>query len=116
MDVYHIWRDLGDGVSDVEFSDHLRTYLGHLQTEGIIEGHRLTRRKLGLGPADLGEFHVTIEVRGLAQLDRAFQRAATRTGVVEGFHAAVNSRVRNFRAALYRDFPDAVRERGGQRF
>mgnify|MGYP007135455429 CR=1 FL=1 len=36
-----------------------------------------------------------IEVTGLAQLDNAFERAATRSEPIEGLHFGVNSLVRN---------------------
>ena len=39
-----------------------------------------------------------------------------RVDPVESFHFAVNSKVRNFVAALYRDFPDDVRQTGEERF
>jgi hypothetical protein len=34
--------------------------------EGLIEKWRLARRKLGLGPCRLGEWHLMMEVRDLA--------------------------------------------------
>ena len=43
MDVYHIWCDLHPGTSDVEFADAVHAYLGRLQDEGGVTGHRLTR-------------------------------------------------------------------------
>ena len=116
MDLYHIWCSLKPGVKDLEFAEHVRVYLDHLKDEGLIAGWRLTRRKLGLGPAELLEFHVMVEVRDLAQLDGAFGRVATRTDPVEGLHHAVNSLVSNVKFALYRDFPDPVRETGAERF
>jgi hypothetical protein len=64
----------------------------------------------------VGEFHVTIEVRDLAQLDGAFRAVSERAEPVEGLHAAVNQSVRNLTFALYRDFPDAHRKRGQERF
>jgi hypothetical protein len=57
-----------------------------------------------------------IEVRDLAQLERAFQRLAGRGEPVEGFHFGVNSLVQNAKFALYRDFPDAFIHRGQERF
>lgn len=45
--------------------------------------------------------------------DREFVRclrAAKRSGALEELHSAVYSKVTDFRAALYRDFPDPVRE------
>ena len=116
MDLYHIWFDLRPGVSDVEFAERVGAYLGALEREGRIASHRLCRRKLGLGPAELGEFHIVIETRDLAQLDTAFQRVSSRTGPLEALHAAVNQSVRGVRFALYRDFPDPQRERGDEAF
>ena len=109
MDIYHIWCDLDPGVGDLEFVSSVNAYLSHLISEGKIADFRVTRRKLGLAPEALGEFHLMLEVTDLAQLDQAFNLAATRTGKVEALHSEVFSRVRNARFALYRDFPDSVR-------
>jgi hypothetical protein len=46
-----------------------------------------------------------IEVKDLAQLDRAFDHVAERSEPTETFHFGVNSLVQNVRFALYRDFP-----------
>jgi hypothetical protein len=116
VDIYHAWCDLKPGISDLAFSEKVAAYLGHLREQGLIESWRLTRRKLGLGAPGLGEFHLMIEVRDLAQLDAAFQRVAGRQDPVEGFHFGVNSLVQNAVFALYRDFPDAVRQHGEERF
>lgn len=116
MDVYEIWFDLAPGQRDLEVVDAVHAYLGSLAADGRIAGYRITRRKLGLGIAGLGEFHVAIEVTGLAQLDDAFVAVSTRDAPVESLHHAVNSRVRNFQAALYRDFPDPHRQRGAEQF
>lgn len=116
MDLYHAWCDLKPGVGDVEFSERVAAYMGHLQEQGLIETWRLTRRKLGLGQPGLGEFHLMIETTDLAQLDAAFAHVAGRAEPVEGFHFGVNSLVQNARFALYRDFPDPFRVRGSERF
>jgi len=60
-------------------------------------------------PGELGEFNITIEVKDMAQLESTFQYVATRGAPVEPIHAAVFSMVTDFKAALYRSFPDAVR-------
>jgi len=109
MDCYCIWCNLREGVRDTEFCGNVRAYLGHLREDGLIEGFRITRRKLGFGPPGLGEFLILIETRDLAQLEQAFQRAATRTGTVEDLHRAVYASVRDTTFALYRDFPDPCR-------
>lgn len=116
MNIYHAWCDLKAGVSDIAFCDGVARYLGHLQAQKLIESWRLTRRKLGLSAADIGEFHLMIEVRDLAQLDRAFDHVAERSEPTEGFHFGVNSLVENVRFALYRDFPDPQRQRGDEHF
>ena len=116
MDIYNIWCDLKPDVGDLVFSEQVGAYLGHLEEQGLIEGWRLMRRKLGLGPSMFGEFHIMIEVRDLAQLDAAFGRVASRRDPVETYHFGVNALVRNATFALYRDFPDPERHQGEERF
>lgn len=116
MDIYHVWCELKPGVSDMEFASNISIFLGRLREQGKIAGYRVTRRKLGLGQPGLGDFHIMIETEDLAQLDAAFNHAATRAGEVEQQHFAVNSMAQNLRFALYRDFPDAVRMTGEERF
>lgn len=57
-----------------------------------------------------------LEFKGLAPLDDAFTHVASRSGPVESFHQAVNSRVINVNFALYRDFPDVQRKTGEEKF
>lgn len=109
MDHYLIWFNLKDSHRDLEFSAAAEAYLGHLRSRGLLESYRLTRRKLGFGPSELGEFQITITTRDLAQLDSVFQVVAARDGETERLHARVYSAITDFRSALYRDFPDAVR-------
>ena len=116
MDIYHVWFDLKPGTSDTRFVDHAEAYLGHLVSSQKLRSFRITRRKLGLGPSNIGEFHVMLEVANLAELDDAFNYVASRAGVVEGLHASVNQLVQNLTFALYRDFPDPVRKRGEEQF
>ena len=116
MDIYHTWCNLKPGIGDAEFSDKVGAYLGHLKEQGLIVGWRLTRRKLGLAPRALGEFHLMIEVNDMAQLDGAFTHVASRRHPVEGLHFSVNSMVTDATFALYRDFPDPTRHRGEERF
>ena len=116
MDHYHIWCNLKPGVSDVAFAESVDRYLGELRRAERIAGFRVARRKLGLGPAHLGEFHITVEVRDLAQLESAFREVSTRSGIVETLHAAVNQAARDLTFALYRDFPDPHRQRGHEKF
>jgi len=116
MDIYSGYFSLDEGQSDTGFADALGTFLDHLVDEGRIESWRLMRRKLGLGPKHLAEFHLMIEVQDLAQLDRAFQDVSSRAGEIEGMHASVNQKVAAIEFALYRDFPDPQRKRGDEQF
>jgi hypothetical protein len=59
MNVYHIWFNLKEGVSDIEFAENTSTYLDHLKGLGAVAGYRITRRKLGLGPPQLPEWHIS---------------------------------------------------------
>ncbi len=106
MDYYEAWFELKESSKDLEFAANLDRYMNHLRDQGLIEGYRLARRKLGFGPSDLGDFHLTIDVRDLAQLERAFGVVKTREPAIEKFHAPVYSAVKNIRFALFRDFPD----------
>lgn len=111
MNTYEIWVDLAPGVRDLDFVDAVQAYLDHLQAAGNLAGYRIRRRKFGFGPDGLGEFNISVEFEDLAQMDRAFGQAATRDAEIEPLHAAVYEKVRSFRSALYRDFPDDVRVR-----
>lgn len=110
MNYYEIWFNLKDTHKDLEFAASLGAYLGHLQKLGTIASYTLTRRKLGFGPPELGEFHVSIRAESLDQLDEAFGTVAARSGETESLHARVYSAVTDFRSALYRDFPDPQRK------
>lgn len=111
MDYYQIWCNLKESHKDLEFCDHVKNYLGYLQGQGKLSGFTITRRKLGWGPPELGEFNITIMTENLAQLEQAFQHVATRDGEVERLHRHVFTAITDFKSALYRDFPDPFRAR-----
>ena len=106
---YEIWFDLKNSHKDLEFCQKVESYLGHMRNNGLIETYTLRRRMLGFGPKELGEFNITIHLKDLAQLDQAFNLAATRGPQIEPLHAAVYSQVTNLTFGLARDFPDPVR-------
>ena len=116
MDIYHVYCDTRPGVSDMAFCAAVERYMSHLRDDAKIAAWRLTRAKLGFGLKGMGDWHLMIEVRDLAQLEAAFQHVASRDEEVEGHHHGVNALVRNVTFALYRDFPDAVRKVGAERF
>lgn len=110
MNTYHIWVDLAPGAKDMHLVEAIEAYLGHLRSAGTLTSWRIQRRKFGFGPPELGEFHIQIDFVDLTKMDEAFGIAAKRSGEVERMHAAVYSRVKNFRSGLFRDFPDPQRE------
>ena len=116
MDVYHIWCNLKSGVSDVDFAVDVKAYFDQLRDGGKIHGYRITRCKLGLRPAHLREFHITVDVEDLGQLQNAFNEVSSRTDPVETLHQVVNSKVEDTFFALYRDFPDQNRVVGQEKF
>lgn len=109
MNHYEIWVNLAPGAKDLELVQAVRNYLDHLKSQGKLESYTIRRRKFGFSPPDLGEFYISIAFKDLSQLDEAFFVAATRDETVEPLHHAVYSRVKDFKSALYRDFPDDVR-------
>lgn len=109
MNYYEIWVNLKPGEKDLELVNAVNAYLGYLKDKGTIESWTIRRRKFGFGPAELGDFNITLSFMNLAQLDEAFGEAATRSGEVEKLHVEVYRRVVDFKSALYRDFPDDVR-------
>ena len=116
MDVYHIWFNLKPGVRDLEFAENVRVYLGHLKEARQIVSYRITRRKLGLSPPQLPEWHITVDFENMAQMDEAFGHVSSRVDPVESIHHSVNSKVQDIFFALYRDFPDANRVAGQEKF
>ncbi len=108
--------DLKPGVRDHQFVAALDGYLG------ALEVRRQDRR---LAPASPQARPRHARARRIPDPDRdarpraarrAFTAVSTRNEPVEGAHHGVNSLVVNFQAALYRDFPDAHRQHGEERF
>lgn len=116
MNIYQAFFSLKDGVSDMEFHVNLQAYMEYLVEQGHLQKWRLLRRKLGLGPKEMGDWHLIMEFENLAALDLAFGHVATRSGPVEQKHHGVNRMIDKITFALYRDFPDAERKQGGELF
>ncbi len=105
MDVYHVWFDLKESADEAAFAKALPAFLDHMETEGLIETWRMMRCKLGLRPDNIQEFHIMIETRDLAQLDRAFRAMAAREGRGDELHFSANAMVQNVKFGLFRDWP-----------
>lgn len=119
VNVYQAFFSLKPGIKDLDFVRALEAYMSYLQQANggnDLRSWRLLRRKLGLGPKELGDFHLMMEFDGLAELDRLFQHVATRQGEVEEKHFCVNHMIDSVTFCLYRDFPDPTRQNGGELF
>ena len=107
-DIYHIWCEPKEGVTAVDFSKKINTFLSELVTKGVLKSFRITRMKLGFRSMDLPDFHIMMECENMTQLDKAMSLVGRRTGELEGHHVAMNSLVNTdtIEHALYRDYPD----------
>ena len=110
-DIYHIWADKKQGISDIDFANNMRKFLQRLVDEDKMSSFRITRCKLGFRSIqDLPEWHIMMEFTGLAQLDDAFGRVVPRKGEMEKAHVSFNKFVEdNIQHALYRDWPDDIK-------
>lgn len=109
MNIYHIWADLKDSRKDIEFVEAVNEFLQYFQDKDEIASWRITRRKLGFGPKELGEFHIMIECETLDALDKIFGEIATREPELWKLHVPVFSLVARVQTGLWRDFPDEGR-------
>jgi len=111
-----MWCNLKPGVRDMEFVEDVHAYLQRLREEGQLHAYRITRCKLGFRPPNLREFHITLEFEDMTQMQTAFNTVSARADPIESLHHAVNSKVQDVFFALYRDFPDANRVQGQEKF
>lgn len=112
MDIYHIWADKEESISDKAWVANMRSFLDHLVKEGKMESYRITRCKMGFRSIqDLPEWHIMMEFNNMAQMDEAFNRVAPLEGELEVKHKSFNQFVSgNIQHALYRDWPDFPNE------
>lgn len=108
MNIYHIWCDKTEGISDVEWVANMRKFLIHLVSENKMVSFRITRCKMGFRSiADLPEWHIMMEFNSMAQMDEAFDRVVPQQGELETKHKSFNQFVSgNIQHALFRDWPD----------
>jgi len=108
MDIYTIWADKEDTISDIEFVNNMKGFLQHLVDEGKMESYRITRCKMGFRSIqDLPEWMILMEFSDMGQMDSAFKRVAPLEGELEYKHKSFNQYVKgNIQHALFRDYPD----------
>ena len=107
MNYNDIWCNLKDSHRGKQFAEAVEAYLGYMVEKKLIHSWTLHRRKFGFGPAELGEFHIQIAFDDLAQMDEAFFAVVDEDDKeLMKRHVPVYSMVKDFKSALYRDFPD----------
>jgi hypothetical protein len=109
MNLYHCSIDLKDDAKAVAFAVAIAGWMGHLQSNAVIQSWRLCRRKLGFGAPTARDFLLEIEVQDLSQLDQAFQYTGSGDELVERLYTTVHQMVGKVDIALYRPFPDPER-------
>lgn len=107
MDIYHIWADKDNDITDSEWVSNMSMFLDQLISENKMISYRITRCKMGFRSIqDLPEWHIMMEFNDMAQLETAFQRVAPLEGELEQKHRSFNQFVKgNIQHALYRDWP-----------
>jgi hypothetical protein len=110
MDIYHIWADKSDDISDIDWVNNMKGFLQHLVDENKAVSYRVTRCKMGFRSIqDLPEWHIMIEFTDMTQLENAFKRVAPLKGELEDKHKSFNQFVSgNIQHAYYRDWPDEL--------
>lgn len=109
MNYNDIWCNIRDSHQADKFAQAVADYLNRLKEKECIAGWKLTRRKFGFGPPELGEFHVQIAFEDLAQMDKSFFEVIKHEDPeLDRLHGLVYAQVTEFKSALYRDFPDRL--------
>jgi hypothetical protein len=109
MNLYHCSIDLQNDAKAVAFAVAIEAWMGHLQSNGVIQTWRLCRRKLGFGAPRARDFLLEIEVENMTQLDQAFRFTASDDEQAERLYTTVHQMIGDVDIALYRPFPDAER-------
>ena len=100
-----------DNISSYGFSQDLINYLNYLKENHSIVDYKIMRRKLGFGPSELGQFMVDLICKDLEQLDKTFNsiiESIKENNELDKLHQKVYKGVKDFKSALYRDFPDEL--------
>ena len=109
-DLYTIWADKAEGITDTEWVANMKQFFDHLVSEKRMLSYRITRCKMGFRSIpDMPEFMILMEFRDMAQMEEAFKRVAPLSGELETKHKSFNQFVSGtIQHALFRDWPDQI--------
>ena len=112
MNLYHCMIELRPEARALSFAQACGNWLDPLQTEGLITGWRLMRRKFGLASGQHTDFLLEIEIPGLATLDMAFSALAMADEDATRRYDQMHGMIAKVEVGLYRPYPDPTqRER-----
>lgn len=109
MNLYTCFIDLKNEAKAISFAHAIDAWMTHLQTNGVIEGWELYRRKLNLAASCHRDFMLEIAVKDMTQLDQAFRMLGRKDDDVEDLYRAVHEQIAQADFGLYRPFPDPER-------
>ncbi|MCI5045987.1 MAG: hypothetical protein MRY59_00695 [Aquisalinus sp.] len=107
MNLYHCMIELKNPERSLAFAAAAEAWLGHLESEHLIRGWRLFRRKFGLASGSHTDFLLEIELDGMAELENTF---AALSGLGEEHtrrYEQMHSMIASVQAGLYRPYPDS---------
>jgi hypothetical protein len=108
MNIFHIWCSLRDPAKELEFAEDTQAFLSYMHEREYIDGYRIARLKFEFSPPALGDFHIMVECKDLAQLSRAMDAVSAPDQDLEALRKPVYFAVKDLTTALYRDFPEFV--------
>ena len=112
MNLYHCMIELRPEARPLAFAQACTQWMGHLQSQGLISGWRLLRRKFGLASGQHTDFLLEIELPALATLDNAFAALAQADEEATRRYDQLHGMIAGAEVGLYRPYPDPTqRER-----
>jgi hypothetical protein len=105
MNLYHCVIELRPEARSIAFSQACDQWMGYLQSNGLITGWRLLRRKFG-SSAHHTDFLLEMEVPDLTALDAAFSALGGVTDEATQRYEQMHEMIARAEIGLYRPFPD----------
>ena len=109
MNLYTCFVDLRNDAKALIFAKAVEDWMTYLQSQSVIRGWHLYRRKLNLASDRHRDFMLQVEVDDLGQLDRAFRVLGRKDEDIETLYRAVHDQIMAAEFGLYRPFPDEER-------
>ena len=108
MDIYHVWANKTDGITDQEWAANLREFLEQLVQEDKMVCYRITRCRPGYcSIPNMPEWHIMMEFCNMAQMEATLNRVSSLECELEAKHKNFNQFVdSNTQHALSKDWID----------